>query len=69
MCGARGLRARTGYEVSMQWKGGKLTSAGITAKNAGPSQIRSGRKTATVTFKAGQTIHLGADLVRLDDRP
>jgi alpha-L-fucosidase 2 len=62
-----GLRARGGYTVSMEWKDGKLTSAVIQSSTAGPRQVRSGGKTVTLTFNAGQTIRLNADLVAGSD--
>jgi alpha-L-fucosidase 2 len=58
-----GLRARGGFEVAMQWKDGKLRSA--TIRNSAPSmfKVRYGSKTAEVSIKAGQTLHLNADLM------
>jgi alpha-L-fucosidase 2 len=59
----KGLRARGGFEVSMQWKSGKLQSAEIHNVNAGPCNVRYGQKTASFILGAGNTIHLNADLV------
>jgi alpha-L-fucosidase 2 len=56
-----GLRARGGYEVSMQWKDGKLLSAEIRADHAGSCKVRTGKKTATIQFIAGQTERLKSD--------
>jgi alpha-L-fucosidase 2 len=58
----KGLCARGGYEVSMQWKGGKLQSAEIRNINGGPCNIRCGAKTASLSLKPGDVTHLNADL-------
>ncbi|HET6247140.1 MAG TPA: glycoside hydrolase family 95 protein [Tepidisphaeraceae bacterium] len=57
-----GLRGRGGFDVSMQWKEGKLVSAAIRADHAGVCKVRYGSKTASVSFVAGQTIRLNSDL-------
>jgi alpha-L-fucosidase 2 len=58
-----GLRARGQYEVSMEWQGGKLQRAEIHGYKGGPIKVRYGRKTATITIKPGQAVHLNGDLV------
>lgn len=57
-----GLRARGGFEVTMEWRDGKLQSA--TIRNAAPAtcKVRYGVKTANVSIKAGQTVRLNVDL-------
>lgn len=57
------LRARSGYEVSMQWKNKELQTADIHSLKGGAIKLRSGQKTATITIKPGQTVHLNTDLV------
>jgi alpha-L-fucosidase 2 len=57
-----GLRARGGYDVSIQWKGGKLQTTDIRSLNAGTIKVRYAQKTATITIKSGKTAHLNADL-------
>jgi alpha-L-fucosidase 2 len=57
-----GLRARGDYEVSMQWKGGKLQSAAIHGLKGGLIKVRYGQKTATVTIKPGEAVRLNANL-------
>ena len=57
-----GLRARGGFELAMEWKDGKLQSA--TIYNAAPAKfkVRYGAKTADISIKPGQVLHLNADL-------
>jgi alpha-L-fucosidase 2 len=57
-----GLRARGGFQVTMEWRDGKLQSA--TIRNAAPAtcKVRNGVKTADVSIKAGQTVRLNVDL-------
>ncbi len=50
----RGLCARGGLEVAMEWKGGKAVSATLTAKIAGTHRIRCAGKVQTIALKAGQ---------------
>lgn len=61
-----GLRARGGYVVSMVWKNGELTSAEITNANGGAFKIRNGEKTASLTIKPRQTLHLNAELAMVN---
>ncbi|MFI5378275.1 MAG: glycosyl hydrolase family 95 catalytic domain-containing protein [Tepidisphaerales bacterium] len=58
-----GLRARGGFEVNIQWKGGKLVSAEIRNASAAACKVRYGAKTANVSVKAGQTVRLNGELV------
>ena len=58
----KGLRARGGFEVGIQWKSGKLQSAEIRNGNATACKVRSGAKTAELSLKPGETIRLNADL-------
>src|SRR6266705_968107 len=58
-----GLRARGDYDLSMQWKGGKLQTTDIHGLKGGPIKVRYGQKTSTITIKPGDAVHLNADLV------
>ena len=58
-----GLRARGGHEVSLQWKSKRLQAADIHSLKGGAIKVRSGPKTATITVKPGQTVHLNTDLI------
>ncbi len=61
-----GLRARGGYEVSMKWKAGKLTSAEISSVKGGDFNVRSGEKTASLTLKPGAIVRLNAELTAVN---
>ena len=58
-----GLRARGVYEVSLDWKGGKLQTADLHSLKGGAIKVRYGQKTATFNIKPGATAHLNADLL------
>lgn len=58
-----GLRARGGYDVSMQWKDGKLQTADIHGLKGGTIQVRSGQKASTLAIQPGGAVHLNANLV------
>jgi alpha-L-fucosidase 2 len=57
-----GLRARGGYEVSMQWTNTHLTAAEIRGTKGGVVRIRNGPKTVSLALKSGHTLRLNADL-------
>jgi alpha-L-fucosidase 2 len=57
-----GLRARGGYEVSMQWTNSHLTTAEIRNTKGGVVKLRNGTKTASIALGSGQTLRLNADL-------
>ena len=51
-----GLCARGGYEVSFEWKGGKVRDAQIKAKKAGTITLLYNNQRKTLKLKAGQTL-------------
>lgn len=53
-----GLCARGGYEVSFEWKDGKVRGATIKAKKAGPVTLLYNSQQKTLRLKAGQTLHV-----------
>jgi alpha-L-fucosidase 2 len=58
----KGLCARGGFEVDMQWRDGKLTSATLRSKVGNPCKVRCGGKTIEVKTKPGQVIELDGNL-------
>jgi alpha-L-fucosidase 2 len=50
-----GLRARGGFEVSLEWRGGKLFSAAIQSVDGGLCKLRYGNSIKLVTIKKGKT--------------
>jgi alpha-L-fucosidase 2 len=58
----QGLRARGGYEVSMEWKNGKLQSAQISNRDGGSCMVRYGDKTTKLWVQPGATARLNAEL-------
>jgi alpha-L-fucosidase 2 len=57
-----GLRARGGFEVDIRWQNGKLQAAAIRKNGGGSCNVRYKEKTAAVTVKPGDAVHLDADL-------
>jgi len=51
-----GLCARGGYEVSFEWKGGKVRSASVKAKHAGTVTLLYNGQQKTIKLKAGQNL-------------
>ena len=57
-----GLKARGGFEVSMEWKDGKLTNAEIKSLLGNPCVVRYGEKTKTYDIKAGNSIKISGEI-------
>ena len=53
-----GLRARGGYTVDVEWKGGRLAGAVLTAARAGKVKIRTARGVQERTHAAGEKIEI-----------
>lgn len=51
----RGLKARGGFEVDMEWKNGRLTAATLHSSWGRVAKVRVGSKVSTVTIEPGQT--------------
>ncbi len=61
-----GLRARGGYEVNIEWRDGKLSSAQIANGKGGTCTVRYGEKTIQVSVSPRNAARLDGQLVRLD---
>ena len=61
-----GLRARGGFEVDIQWKGGKLQAAEIRSHKGGSCTLRYGERTARQVVGPGETVRVDANLVSVD---
>jgi len=57
-----GLRARGGFEVSMQWRDGKLVKTTVKSILGNPCKLRYGQKATALEIKSGQALELGPDL-------
>jgi alpha-L-fucosidase 2 len=60
----RGLRARGGFEVDIQWKDGKLTGARLRSTGGEQCKVRYGDKTVDVTLARGKSCSLDGALSR-----
>ena len=58
----RGLCARGGFEMDIQWRGGKLASAEIRSKMGEPCIVRYRDRTREMKTESGKRYRLDADL-------
>ncbi len=60
---AKGLCARGGFELDLEWQDGKLASATLRSKLGQPCKVRYGDKTADLKIPAGGAATINGDLV------
>jgi alpha-L-fucosidase 2 len=60
----RGLRARGGLKVDMEWANGKLINAVLASELGGKVTVRHRSRTVELTLARGQPVSLGANLSR-----
>jgi alpha-L-fucosidase 2 len=59
----KGLCARGGFEVDMEWKGSALVSATIRSVTGKTCKVRYGEKTVDLSVPGGRSKRLTAELV------
>jgi len=58
----KGLRARGGFEVDIEWKGGKLTAAALRSSRPGTCKVRYGVQVTDLALKPGEAARLDGNL-------
>ena len=61
----RGIRARGGFELDFEWKGGKLASLKVTSKAGYPLSLRYGDKSFSSPTRKGQVLKFDGNLKKL----
>ena len=58
----KGMRARGGFEVDLDWRDGKLRSAVIRSVTGSGGKVRYNDRTTDLKLKPGQSVHLDGAL-------
>jgi alpha-L-fucosidase 2 len=61
----KGLRARGGFEVDIQWRAGKLAASTIRSVNGTDCQVRYGDKVVPLRMSPGRAAHLNGMLQQI----
>jgi alpha-L-fucosidase 2 len=61
----KGLRARGGFEIDIEWKDGKLASAKITSVKGTSCKVIYGQKSVDLKMKPGKSVRLDENLQSL----
>jgi hypothetical protein len=54
--------ARNGFEISMKWKGGKITEARIFSRFDGDCKIKYCSRTVSISTKKGKILAIGPEM-------
>ncbi|MDO9339281.1 MAG: hypothetical protein Q7T72_01990 [Bacteroidales bacterium] len=59
----KGVRARGGFELDIEWKAGKLSKATVRNINGNICKIRYGSKLIELSVEPGNSVILNGDLI------